>query len=271
MLPKRLLNKAAFLFCHLPKLPWVLIANSLMQSLIKILSLLSFSFFTIVLSPINLSAQSETQYNKAFLDTLNAIANGGTISSHFAKLYYNTILATNEFAKDQPETVKQFVLGLDSVFIPIFFEAHKQFIEAKSIPKNWQPYYQYQNLNVLQYQFMGMNAHINGDLHLALIEKFSYDTIKKYQKDLLSFQKVLSRIVDSVYSSTQQIKNLRTFHILTLGTDKMLARKMVWHWRLRQVRLALLFYKDPVAYQKKRKRVEKQMHYWNQRVLHYFK
>lgn len=242
-----------------------------MRPLIKILTFLFFYFFTILLSPIDLSAQAETQYNKTFLDTLNAIANGGTISSHFAKLYYNTILITNEFAKKQPETVRQFVLGLDSVFIPIFFEAHRQFVESKLIPKNWQAYYQYQNGNVLQYQFMGMNAHINGDLHLALIEKFSYDTIQKYQRNLLSFQKVLNKIVDSVYSNTHQIKNLKTFHILTLGTDKMLARKMVWHWRLRQVRLALLFYKDPVSYQKKRMRVEKQMRYWNHRVLRYFK
>lgn len=216
----------------------------------------------------NVSAQA--CYNKIYLDSLDHISNGNTISKHFARLYLNTILITNEFAETQPENVRHFIFSLDSIFIPLFFVAHEKFISHNTVPSNWAYYYKFDSLNPLQYQFMGMNAHINGDLHLALVEKFGYDSLKKYSKQLLSFQKVLNKIVDSIYTTTKDYPHLKLFHCITLGTDQIMARKMVWHWRRRQVALALLYYKKKHRYLKRKTHLQKLMLQWDERAIKYF-
>jgi hypothetical protein len=115
-----------------------------------------------------------------------------------------------------------------------------------------------------------MNAHINGDLHLALIQQFGYDSIKAHKKDLMSFQTVLNKIVDSVYEQTKAYPELKIFHDLTLGTNRIMAREMVRHWRRRQINLALLYYHKPKKYQRRLQHVQSLKVKWDKAVLDHF-
>jgi hypothetical protein len=231
-------------------------------------------FFLIL--PWNLRAQEPSnqhypnQFNQSYLDSLLSIEKSQTISKHFAGLYRQTVLITNEFAKTKDQFASNFILKLDDAFIPIFFQAHEAFIKGQEIPVNWKTYYQSDSLNSLQYQFLGMNAHINGDLHLALIQQFGYDSIKAHKKDLMSFQTVLNQIVDSVYAQTKNYPELKIFHDLTLGTNRIMAREMVRHWRRRQINLALLYYHKPKKYQRRLQHVQSLKVKWDKAVLDHF-
>ncbi len=199
-----------------------------------------------------------------------SIEKGKTISQHFAGLYRQTVIITNEYAKTKDQFASDFILRLDDAFIPIFFQAHEAFIKGQEIPANWKTYYQTGSLNSLQYQFLGMNAHINGDLHLALIQQFGYDSIKAHKKDLMSFQTVLNKILDSVYEQTKTYPELKIFHDLTLGTNRIMAREMVRHWRRRQINLALLYYHKPKKYQRRLHHVQSLKAKWDKAVLEHF-
>ena len=118
---------------------------------------------------------------------------------------------------------------------------------------------------------MGMNAHINGDMHRGLIDAYSHDSLKKYKHDLLRFQKALNIFFDSVYASTFKYPRLRKMHRLTLGLDRLAGRKMILHWRRRQIHMALLYYKNPVRYARRLIRLQKLISRWDRRIIDLFK
>lgn len=155
------------------------------------------SFFT---------AGAQQKYNAALLDTLQQIAASNTPAKYFAQLYYNTIAATNTYAATKPDSVRDFIFGFESLFAPAFFNSFQNCINH--LPQNygWQQYYADTALTALQYHFIGMNAHINGDMWRCLKDKYGYDTLKKYRRELLHFQKILNSVFDSIYATSHQYK-----------------------------------------------------------------
>jgi hypothetical protein len=228
--------------------------------MVKLIVVILFSFYSF-------ASAAQTIHNKVLLDSLNEISNSTRISRHFSKLYYKAIEITNRFANDKPENVQQFVFGFESYFGPYFLKADRDYAANKKVSGVWEAYYRYDTLSEMQYQFMGMNTHINGDMHRALIAKYSYDTLKKYKPELVSFQKALNVYFDSLYNTTFKYKKLRSMHHATLGMDRLLGRKMVLHWRMRQINLALLYYTNPKRYRRRCRHLEKVMDRWNRNVL----
>jgi len=202
---------------------------------------------------------AQPKYNARLLDTLQQISKSNTPAKYFAQLYYRAIEKTNAYADDQPDSVKAFIFGFESLFAPLFFRSYQNFITQQPQVFSWQRYYADTGLNGLQYQFMGMNAHINGDMWLALKDKYCYDTLKKYQRSLLQFQKVVNNFFDSIYISTSNYKKIRQLHLFTLGFDQFMGRRMILHWRKRQEQMAMLFYSNPRKCGRKWKRLQKKM------------
>ncbi len=214
---------------------------------------------------------AQPKYNANLLDTLHQIAATNTPAKYFAQLYYNAITATNTYAATKPDSVRNFIFGFESLFAPTFFTSYQNYIHHQPQVAGWQQYYADTSLNELQYYFMGMNAHINGDMWLALKDKYNYDTLKKYRMALLSFQKTLNGFFDSIYVTSGKYKKIQRLHILTLGTDKMIGRQMILHWRKRQEQLALLFYSNPGKCTRKLRHVNKQMAHYNHFALAWLK
>lgn len=231
---------------------------------IRILLLLAIMFFSVELF-------AQQKYNAALLDTLQQIAGTNTLSKHFAQLYYRAIEATNRYSAKQTENIRRFIFGFESSFAPAFFRSYQDLVTSKPQIFNWQPYYADSTFNPLQYEFIGMNAHINGDMWQALKERYDFDTLEKYRKPLIKFQKALNTFFDSIYVTTGQYKKLKRLHLLTLGLDKVIGRKMLLHWRKRQVQLALLFYSDPKKCERKWKRTQYKMQRWNRFAVNWIK
>jgi hypothetical protein len=217
------------------------------------------------------TASAQPRYNAALLDTLQQIEQTRTTARHFATLYHKAIEITNGYAHSQPGSVKNFIFGFESSFGPLFFASYKNYCLRQPQSFSWQPYYRDSTLNPLQYMFIGMNAHINGDMWLALKNAYVYDTLYKYKNDLIRFQKVYNVFFDSIYSTTRQYKKVRRLHRLTLGLDKALGRRMVLRWRKRQVALALLYYRHPAQCNRRWQRVQRKMQRFNRFALHWLR
>jgi len=217
-------------------------------------------FFTAILFfPAHKIYSQTPKHNAALLDSIERVSNCNCISKHFAHLYYRALEITTVYSDAKSDAVKRFTDTLDAAFVPLFFEAHNNYKNQTNQSFPWQRYYADTTLNELQYQFMGMNAHINGDLWMALKTKFCYDTLKKYKPSFLQYQKVLTPFFDSLYNDTYQYRELQRMHNFSAGLDKNYGRKMIYKWRKRQVNLALLWYKNPSAFQRKWKRLQHKM------------
>lgn len=202
-------------------------------------------------------------YNKPLLDSLQLLRQGNSPARHFAALYYQAVEITNKRLALQPDSVKNFVCGFEAAFGPIFLHARQ---DNTGDTNAWKYYYADTAYNLLQYQFIGMNVHINGDMWLALKGRYNYDTLKKYKRPLLKFQRALNTFFDSMYVTTRKFRKLQSLHYLTLGLDKPLGRLIIYHWRKKQVQLAMLYYRNPCKWRRKLTQSQRRIRRWNRFV-----
>ncbi len=213
---------------------------------------------------------AQPRYNAALLDSALLITKSNTPSVHFARLYYPNYIISN-YANQQPLHIKEFIFAIEASFYHLFFAAHHNYISKNTQSPIWKSYYSTPNLNELQYQFLGINAHINGDMWVAITSNFTYDSIKANAHYLFNFQKQYSHYFDSIYALSYRYKKVRYLHHLTLGLDKYYGRKMIYRWRKRQVKLAMLWYSNNPKCLRKVKRVQRKMNRLNRFAIKYFK
>lgn len=107
-----------------------LLLNCMMPRRMYLLLVFSLFIHLGILGQGVLDASKQSQFNQTYLDSLLSIEKSRTISRHFAGLYRQTVLITNEFAKTKDPFASDFILRLDDAFIPIFFQAHEAFIKG---------------------------------------------------------------------------------------------------------------------------------------------
>ncbi len=214
---------------------------------------------------------SQIFYNKELLDSLNHIKNSNTIAKHFASIYYEAIEIANKFMLPKKNNEIAFVVKFESKNVPYFFQSFQNFKNQLPQTKVWQYYYSHPNLNEMQYKFIGMNAHINGDMWFALINAHPCDSIIKHKKKLLQFQKVFNIFFDSLYTTTLQYKKVKFLNFLTFGLGKYYGRKMVYQWRKNAVQMAVLWYRNPKKFKRFKKRMDNKMMRYNKFAIQYIK
>lgn len=208
--------------------------------------------------------QAVPRYNAALLDTLQHLHLQGGRSAAFAHLYYKAIEITNHHAHGKPADVQQFIFRFEDAFGPLFFAACRQ--PQASTPW-WQAYFDTTRpYTLLQQQAIGMNAHINGDMWLALVQAHPYDSLRRHHRELMGFQKAFNVFFDSMHQQLLYLPRVRTLHTLTLGLDKPYGRALIRRWRHRQVRLALLHYSHPRRHARKLERVHTRLYRFNRQV-----
>lgn len=184
-------------------------------------------------------------------DSLYKIAGNQTISGHFAFLYYKSSLEADKYAATQDVAAGNFLTVFEKSFATYFFEAAKKGQQPQLQTFSWQRYYNRCDLNAFQYYLLGMNAHINGDMWQALVTAHPYDSIKKYRQAITDFQHPLAVLFDSTYTACRKFKKLNRFHHLTLGLGKWYGKKMMLHWRKKQLQLALLYYNNTAKFNRR--------------------
>jgi hypothetical protein len=214
---------------------------------------------------------AQVAYNKPLLDTLQQVKESHTIAKHFADLYYESIVISNKLLQksNAPELV--FIEKFEAQFAPLFFKQFYNYLEQKPINTVWEYYFANKKLNDLQYKFIGMNAHINGDMATALINAHPLDSIVKYKNHILKFQKAFNTFFDSIIVTTLQYKRVKALHNLSLGLDKYIGRRMVYRWRKKAVHMALLWYSNKDKYYRCRSKLDYKMQRINKFALNNLK
>lgn len=195
--------------------------------------------------------QAQAQNSDSLNESLYSISRGNSISKHFARLYYSSSLAADTYANSKPGAAAAFLHRFKDSFVIYFLDAAARREQGLAQTYSWQRYYSDTGLNHFQYYLLGMNAHINGDMWQALARAHSYDSIKKYRRVLLAFQKPLAIQFDSVYHSLGKNKKLKRLHLLTLGADRWYGKKLLRRWRVNQIKLALLYYSNPGKFRRR--------------------
>src|SRR5918999_3251858 len=95
---------------------------------------------------------------------------------------------------------------LDVVFADLYFSAIDADTGKKTIPRAWRPLFEARKkkrVHPLQFAFAGMNAHINHDLVLAIVEtckrrKVPVKRGSQFHKDYVAVNKLLAKVEDSI-------------------------------------------------------------------------
>ncbi|MGG9971979.1 DUF5995 family protein [Ferruginibacter sp. SUN002] len=225
----------------------------------------------LVFSIFSFASNAQHAFNAVVIDSLEKIGNTQTPSKHFAKLYRQSILYTNKQLLTKPDSVRRFIIGFENSFASFFFKAHQNYIDRKEQSPVWEKYYSNKNFSELQFQFIGINAHINGDMGEALKAVYTYDTLKKYKDELIGFQKALNKLFDSFYTTTAKYKKVKKLHFYTLGTDKQLGKNIVLRWRKQQIKMAMTYYRNTKKYKRLYRRNKKTIRKYDRLAVKWMK
>jgi len=211
------------------------------------------------------------QYEKAIAvyDTLVAIQKQPGISAHFAALYTATYAHINGYAAQQTKSKQDFLMEFQRVFGEWFLKAHYHYKAGEPIPFNWQRFFKYDTLTQLQYWFLGINAHINGDMHQTLLASFPEDTLKMHRSTIKDMRRNLEPFFDSLYNIPSSSKKFERLHKMSLGMDRMVFRNAFFSWRMRQLRMIDTYFKNRKRYDRRLKRLQKEMLRWDNRTFKY--
>lgn len=228
-------------------------------------------FILIFLFTVLESNAQEFPYNKEILDTLNMIKEGSSLSKDFASMYYKSIEISNNQLSSLSSSAKEFIIRFESSFAACFFKQH--FNKQNQLPVNevWKTFFSDTTYNKLQYQFIGMNAHINGDIWVALVNTHKVDSILKYKIQLLDFQKSFDLLFDSIYKLTFDYSKVRLLNTISLGLTKPYGKKMIYRWRKRQILLAIAYYTNENKFNRLYNRIKRKKAYYDKFALKWLK
>ena len=214
--------------------------------------------------------QLQAQYPaaQAVYDTLSAIRQQPGISSHFAVLYTSTYARINSYAATVSKDKQNFLMKFQQSFGEWFLEAHYKYLKGEPIPWNWQRFFRYDTLQPMQYWFLGINAHINGDMHQTLLASFPADTLQKHRKTIAEMRHSLQPFFDSLYGLPTNLKRFKRLHTLTLGMDRLAFRNIFFSWRMRQLQMIDLYYRNEHRYNKRLSKLRRIMLRWDKRAFH---
>ncbi|HEX8744994.1 MAG TPA: DUF5995 family protein [Thermoleophilaceae bacterium] len=143
------------------------------------------------------------------IDRMEAIGGGLPETDGVARFNAMYLAVTREVAKQAQAGVFQDPAALsllDVVFADLYFDAVDASTSGKRIPRAWRPLFEAREkkrVHPLQFAFAGMNAHINHDLVVAIVDTCKRNDTKvernsPFHTDYLAVNKLLAKVEDSV-------------------------------------------------------------------------
>lgn len=170
---------------------------------------------------------------------LDSIAASAAPARHFARLYTETALLSLQHYQQADPRKKDFIERFEQSFAGYFFRAVASKGQGAG-SEAWQVYFKDSSLSPLQYQLLGINAHINADMSAALAGVFTVEELQTNRKTFIRFQEGLRYQFKQFYRENIQATRLTRFmDKLTLGLARSYGAVMMASWRKRQFRLAL--------------------------------
>lgn len=199
---------------------------------------------------------------------LDSMRSGQSRAALFAGLYYRTTARALAFYANDDTVIQTRMDRFEFSFYRIFLDAARASREADSIPIVWQTYFLDTAPGRLRGLLLGINAHINGDIWKALTSSFSRIEIARLTPDYRRFNQSLLMEFDSLYRyAISQNRRLKTFHLLSLGLDRYLGRRMLMRWRNRQLAISRLYFDSPGRFRKSLLRIQHKKARIDRRIL----
>ncbi len=176
---------------------------------------------------------------------LDSIASAPGVARHFARLYTETVLLSLQHYQREDPVHKEFIRRFEESFAGFFLSAAKTMGSGEeAVP--WKRYFRDTSHSPLQYQLMGINAHINADLSAALIRTFTEEELRSYRKEFLRFQYSLRVQFFRFYEANIDASGLtRILGSLPFGLARNWGSTMLLRWRKRQFRIAISHFSNP--------------------------
>ncbi len=218
-----------------------------------------FFLLTISLARLPVSAQVN-RGDIGLLQKLDSIKKSESVARHFAEIYFSTTVKANDHFLNRSKKENDFIQRFEARFANFFFQSAEAHSQRSPVPREWKTYFADTALSPLQYQLLGINAHINGDIWQVLTVEFSLEEIKENKDSYFSFQKRLKDQYREFYvSSRKSSSTIRLLHAATAGLDKLYGKMMLTRWRKRQLQLAFLYFSNPQKFDIKLKKLHQKM------------
>lgn len=202
------------------------------------------------------------------LKKLDTLQKSTSIARHFASIYFETTERAITYSNRKNESSRDFMERMETTFASYFFYSANAFNTGSAVAPAWKTYYADTTLSALQYQLLGINAHINGDIWQALVNAFSEDELQNNRKNYFHFQKELVSQYRGFYDrSIRTNLTTRLLHKGSLGLSKWYGNWMLKRWRKRQWKLAILYYNDQEHFQKRLQKLTRKMDQINDIIL----
>ena len=207
---------------------------------------------------------------KQYIRTVDSISHTNSQGNHFARIYTASMSNIGNQLMDMDSGAQAFIKRFEISFIGYFLEAADEFEKKAELPPEsiWNSYFSHPSAQPWQLTLIGVNAHINGDIWKGLVKNFSEPEIRQYKKNLLSFQRSISKAFQPFFDDLlMQSSYLRFMNGFTKGSAKLYGEWLIYNWRLRQINLAILYYQDPKKFKKRMKQVDRKMHKIDKAIL----
>lgn len=199
---------------------------------------------------------------------VDSISHTPGIASHFAKIYTASMGNINVQLQGLDSGAQAFVKKFEISFIGYFLEACDEYNSGQKVGPVWNFYFSHPEAEPWQLTMIGVNAHINGDIWKGLVKNFSEEEIRKYKKNLLSFQSSISRAFQPFFEELlEESSYLRFVDNFTKGMARRYGEWLIYNWRLRQIDMATLYYTDHEKFKKRFATIDKKKQHIDERIL----
>lgn len=191
-----------------------------------------------------------------WIDSISTTTHTGNVFSAFYTLSMKNIRAqANSYQPGGKEFIEKFMHSFAIIFLSAWEQDQKNTLVKGSV---WWNYFNHPNALTWQMVIAGVNAHINGDMWKALAFNFSEKELLLHKKEFLRLQKALQEVLNNFYSSLVAENNyMRKLTKFTRELPLFLANRILYKWRSRQMKLAVLYHTDRVKFDRLLSKVDK--------------
>src|SRR5258706_3129689 len=168
---------------------------------------------------------------KHYIFQVDSLSRTSGIASHFARIYTASISNFAFQLERMDSGAQHFIKKFEISFISYFLGAAFEFEKNGHLPTQgvWNCYFSKPKTESWQLTLIGVNAHINGDIWKGLVNSFSEQEIRRYKKNLLSFQRSISKVFQPFFDDLMmQSSYLRFMNGFTKGTARIYGEWLIY-------------------------------------------
>ena len=205
------------------------------------------------------------------IQRIDSIALAAGSESHFCKIYSQTMntvaLQLQEIDSGSREFIQKFEIGFADYFLTAWARDRSHTLPLQS---GWKCFFSNRNAKPWQIVLLGVNAHTNIDIWRTLVYNFSEAQVMQYHKQMLAMQASVNKVHDQFFRTLlAESRYLRFINTVTMGFARKFGEKIIYKWRKRNVKLALLYYSNEKRFTRKLEQVNRKKIKNDERILRY--